>query len=210
MASAQSSFSAWVSSLLGDLKAVYELLVSSEIPRPLEGSLAREAVDEAFDQLAVFRDWLASATTPPAPGIQVTGLEKLMATVPADAPILLVLPVLLNGAWLEQSLSLSLSLSTSSSLSLSSSSYHTGSDAAVAAASSLENVSMAKLVGYDDEETYRRQVLCGFGRAEECEAVVVQRVLERLRGMNGLASGSINSEGEGWTGPVRRWLEARA
>ncbi|KAG8829706.1 hypothetical protein FRC18_009126, partial [Serendipita sp. 400] len=168
MGPAQASFSAWVTSLLVDIKALYDLLASSDIPRPCEGSLAREAVDEAFDRLAAFREWLSFASSiTPVNGSNMTGLERLMIDVPADIPTLLVLPVLLNGAWLERSLLIASSLSLPNAL-------------------ENEYLGMAKLVGYDDEEMYRRQVVCGFGRAEECELVVVQRVLERLRGANGL------------------------
>ena len=162
-------------SLTIDTRALYDILSSTEVPRPADGSLACEAVDEAFDRLATFRDWFAMTNA--AGG-------RLIHSVPADLPLLLVLPVLLSDAWFERSLVSSQVGAMTSWM-----------------ATEVDYPGMARLIGYDNEETYRKRVLCGFGRAEECEAVIVDRVLHRLA----------NTDGGGveWAANVRRWLEER-
>ncbi|CAG7854387.1 SubName: Full=Uncharacterized protein {ECO:0000313/EMBL:CCA72433.1} [Serendipita indica DSM 11827] len=171
---AQLAISTWVNSLMVDTRAVYDILSSAEVPRPADGSLAREAVDEAFDRLATFRDWFVATSA--AGG-------RLIHNVPSDLPLLIVLPVLLSDAWLERSLV----------------SSHVGTMTAFSTGD-VEYPGMAKLIGYDNEETYRKRVLCGFGRAEECEAIVADRVLDRLANSDG---------GIEWAANVRRWLEER-
>ncbi|PVF95404.1 hypothetical protein CPB86DRAFT_817227 [Serendipita vermifera] len=162
----------WLASSLVDAKAILDLLASTELPRPSESSLAREAVDEAVERLATFKEWLAGP---------VMDGGKLIEHVPEDLPLLIVLPLVMTEAWLDYS---------------------------AQGNGESEYVCMGRLIGYENNDAYRRNVLCGFGRAEECEAIVGGRVLERLKAMDRWEAPN-NGSGEGWIGGLVRWLESQ-
>jgi hypothetical protein len=163
----------WVASSLVDAKAILELFASTELPRPSESSLAREAVDEAVERLATFKEWLAAS---------VMDGRKLIEHAPEDLPLLIVLPLVVAEAWLDYS--------------------------AQGSCGESEYVCMGRLIGYENNDAYRRNVLCGFGRAEECEAIIGSRVLERLKAMDRWEIPN-HGTGEGWIGGVVRWLDSQ-
>jgi hypothetical protein len=146
--------SPWLSALALDAKALVDVLSSSELPRPVMGSLPREAVDETFERLVAFREWLAGSVSHSRSG----GLVKLLDTVPEEVPLLIALPVLLGEAWLAHR---SIASSTDSN-------------------TSNDFPGMVKILGYESDESYRRTVGCGFRRADECECMFAACVLERL------------------------------
>jgi len=85
------------------------------------------------------------------------GSAKLLETVPEEVPLLVVLPILLGEAWID---------------------YSTASNN-----TRVEGVAflgMARLLGYADEETYKRTTACGFRRADECETMFGSAVVKRL------------------------------
>jgi hypothetical protein len=174
--------SPWLSALAVDAKALVDAFTSSELPRPVMGSLPREAVDETFERLVALRDWLAGSIGPSGSG----GLAKLLETVPEEVPLLIALPILLGEAWLTRR-----SLSTSTT---------------TASAGGEGNDSfpgIVKILGYESDEAYRRTVGCGFRRADECECMFTTYVLERLCAL-GTMGGDV-----GWSGKVVKWLEER-
>ena len=168
---------AWLSALLLDTRALGEMLMSSEVPRPEEGSLARDAVDEALERFIAFKEWIAGAVA--AGG----GLQKLMDSVPEEVPLLIVLPVLLAQAWLVRPLPVMPS-------------------GVVAEEATYPGI--ARLIGYESDDTYRRGVLCGFRRAEECEGVIARCLLGRL------SPAPEATMVFGWAEGVNAWLSQRA
>lgn len=143
-------------SLASDSKAVFDILASPDVPRPLEGSLPREAVDETYERLAAFKHWLANGAC--------GGFTVLVDSVPEEVPLLVALPVLLGEAWLG---------------------VHAGPMAnGLPNARGVDAVfpGIAMLLGYDSEEAYRRTAACGFRRADDCEDTFGRYVLDRLEG----------------------------
>jgi hypothetical protein len=193
---------AWLGALATDTKLIGEILISQEIPRPVLGSLAREAVDEGFERFVAFREWIAagasaasttaayvSASTAGASTANGT-LQMLMDSAPEEVPLLIFLPVLLGQAWLVRPHS-QLAPATG--------------DKDVDSASMYPGV--ARLIGYESDETYRRGVLCGFRRAEECEVAIARCLSGRL---GSAASASGVGTGNMWAEGVAGWLAQRA
>ncbi|KIM22657.1 hypothetical protein M408DRAFT_332844 [Serendipita vermifera MAFF 305830] len=176
---------AWLSTLLLDTRALGDMLVSTEVPRPEEGSLAREAVDEALERFGAFREWIGGAVNACAMSSSAGEvLGKLMDSVPEEMPLLIVLPVLLGQAWLARP-QFAAALAAPGGAPVEGEREYPG---------------VAKLIGYESEETYRRGVLCGFRRAEECEGVIAQCLLGRLGPSSPFA----------WAEGVSAWLARNA
>ncbi|KAG8896980.1 hypothetical protein FRC00_004961 [Tulasnella sp. 408] len=134
---------------------------------PVEGGLARDAVDEALKELAgfvAFADYLAAPDTGSSVLLLGTSkdgvdLEKLMKKT-REAPMLLVLPVLLRVALL--------------------SAKFDPPNAAPATASPKVPDTVSAWIGLPEDE-YRRSCLGGFGKADECAAIVGKAVLKNKR-----------------------------
>jgi len=208
---------AWLIDLATDAKALGEILVHADVPRPSEGSLAREAVGEGLERFGAFREWVSAAAASAVAtlssangavaclnginGPTTTTLEMLMDSAPEDVPLLILLPVLLSQAWLVRSSSTTLSSSTSGR------GTPTGEkEKEMMVDSTLASASypgVAKVIGYESEETYRRGVLCGFRRAEECEVAIAKCLLGRLGTGAGAGVGP-------WAEGVTGWLAQRA
>lgn len=163
-----------------DARALYELL--NVLPRPAPDKkstqLAREAVDEAFDGLKALVSLLEAvqshATHLKAGSVEE--LEKDLDVITAGLPIMIALPILLRA-------------------------YVYSSNNDIRDPAQMRTI--ASMVGLSEEE-YRKGCLAGYGRAEEYEVMVGERVYNALRRDEGLRR---------QTGPayeaVLLWLEGR-
>ncbi|KAG8920487.1 hypothetical protein FRC01_000729, partial [Tulasnella sp. 417] len=135
---------------------------------PVEGGLARDAVDEALKELAgfvAFADYLAAPDTGSSVlllGTSKDGVdtEKLMKKT-REAPMLLVLPVLLRVALL-------------------SAKFDPPSNTAPTTPAPKVPDTVSAWIGLPEDE-YRRSCLGGFGKADECAAIVGKAVLKNKR-----------------------------
>ncbi|KZT10684.1 uncharacterized protein LAESUDRAFT_644161 [Laetiporus sulphureus 93-53] len=150
------------SAAAADARALCNLLYM--LPRPSADKettrIAREAVDEAFDALSALTALLESVQSHAAvlrgrPGSSsVSSLAEFEAdleVVTADLPMLIALPVLLR----------TLLPTTGDGV-------------------PIRERTVASMLGLSETE-YRKGCLSGFGRAEECEVAVGQRVLDVLQ-----------------------------
>lgn len=159
------------SSAGSDARALYDLL--NLLPRPTlvdkdTSRLAKEAVDEAFIGLKALPALFDHVHIPSMKGDENTDdFQHALEVLTADIPTLIVLPILLHV-------------------------YGAG-DGVVSVGTS--SISVAAILGLEEVE-YRRGCLAGFGRAEECAALVGNRVLDALHAES--SAGGI----------VTRWLEA--
>ncbi|KIO33529.1 hypothetical protein M407DRAFT_241076, partial [Tulasnella calospora MUT 4182] len=135
---------------------------------PVEGGLARDAVDEALKELAgfvAFADYLAAPDTGSSVLLLGTSkdgvdLEKLMKKT-RQAPMLLVLPVLLRVALL-------------------SAKFDPPNNTASTTPAPKVPDTVSAWIGLPEDE-YRRSCLGGFGKADECAAIVGKAVLKNKR-----------------------------
>ncbi|KZT26801.1 hypothetical protein NEOLEDRAFT_1062564 [Neolentinus lepideus HHB14362 ss-1] len=165
---------------VADARALYELL--NMLPRPAADKkatrIAREAVDEAFDGLKALVSLLEAVQ---ANGTHVkTGsveeLEKDLDVLTAGLPLMIALPVLLR-AYV----------------------YAPKADAR----EPVQVRTVASMVGLSEDE-YRKGCLAGYGRAEDCEVTVGERVYNALRKDAGL-----RAQSESGHEAVLLWLEGR-
>ncbi|KAG8917443.1 hypothetical protein FRC01_002447 [Tulasnella sp. 417] len=135
---------------------------------PVEGGLARDAVDEALKELAgfvAFADYLAAPDTGSSVLLLGTSkdgvdMEKLMKKT-TEAPMPLVLPVLLRVALL-------------------SAKFDPPSNTAPTSPAPKVPDTVSAWIGLPEDE-YRRSCLGGFGKADECAAIVGKVVLKNKR-----------------------------
>ncbi|TFK54289.1 hypothetical protein OE88DRAFT_1654893 [Heliocybe sulcata] len=163
-----------------DARALYELL--NMLPRPAAEKkstrIAREAVDEAFDGLKALVSLLEAVQTNSAhiKAGSVEELEKDLDVLTAGLPIMIALPVLLRAYVYPPK---------------------------VDGREPVQVRSVAEMVGISEDE-YRKGCLAGYGRAEECEVMVGERVFNALRRDAGLRA----QAGSGYEAALL-WLEGR-
>ncbi|KAG8990262.1 hypothetical protein FRB90_001841 [Tulasnella sp. 427] len=167
--------------LARDAKAVQ--LSVRRLTLPVEGGLARDAVDEAMRELdgfVGFAEYLAAPDTGSSAllvgGVGEKGpmgvdLDKVMDKT-RKAPMLVVLPVLLRVALLSARF-----------------------DAGPETSNRVPDT-VSAWIGLPEDE-YRRSCLGGFGKADECAAIVGKAVLKNKRT-------KVGGGGMGW---MREWLE---
>jgi len=124
------------------------------LPLPLEGGLARDAVDEAFREMTGFLgflEYLAGESTLPGPiECRLRDIGQLMAKT-RETPMLLALPVLLRVAL--------------------------ASPTPAPAISDIAPDTVSGWIGISESE-YRQTCLSGFRKADECAAIVGKAFLK--------------------------------